>query len=168
MSRLSLATPIIAFVLTTGFARSQEPPPLTMLGLAPGVTKSALQEDVAKLGGKLECKTASANPRIADCTAPLVRGEDGRRWSLLASMVDGSAGIVLLKATVSDQELAQLTRDLVAALGRPNLRQQHDQVTYEWIRSGRSMRLASRGERGRSQVSVSLIDGAVLDGLGAH
>lgn len=166
MSRARWFAAVLAFVGTTSFAAAQDrPPELGMLGLGPGVVQSDLQERVAKLGGRLTCRASSVDRRFTECTASLVRAPDGRRWELLASVVDSTSAVILLQTTVSAKDLETMRDDLAAALGRPNYRKQGSQQSYEWVRSGRMMRLTSRVERGLLQLSVSLVEGSVLDAL---
>jgi hypothetical protein len=139
-----------------------------MLDLAPGTGQSELQEQVAKLGGRLGCKASTVDRRFTECAATLTQTPDRRRWDLLATMVDGISGVILLKTTLaSSKELEAIRTGLTSSLGRPNYRKQASQTSFEWVRAGRMMRLTSRTERGQLQLSVSLVEGQVLDGLNA-
>lgn len=157
----------LALVGTIGFGSSLQPPPLGLLGLAPGLVQSDLQDRVAKLGGRLACRSSAVDRRFAECTAMLASAPDGRRWELLASLVDGTSAVILLKTGLSGPDLEILRSSLVTELGRPNYRKQGEQQSFEWVRSGRMMRMTSRPERGRVQLSVSLVEGSVLDALSA-
>jgi hypothetical protein len=157
----------LAVAGTIASAATPQSPPLGLLGLAPGLVQSDLQERVAKLGGKMSCRTSTVDRRFAECTAMLSGAPDGRRWELLASLIDGTSAVILLKTGVSEREVEQLKSSLTTELGRPNYRKQGEQQSFEWIRAGRMMRLTSRPERGRVQLSVSLVEGSVLDALDA-
>ena len=154
------------FLLLPAGPPAQAGPPLALLGLAPGIPRAALEERVARLGGRLACKTSGVDSRFAECTTVLPHAPDGRRWSLLASLVDGSAAILLLTAPFDAKELVSFREELTGTLGRPNLRQRADQESFEWIRAGKMMRLTSRRGDGRLKVSVSLLQGDLLDPLG--
>lgn len=164
---------MLAFALLLGLTGTiVSPLPLVqpsfgLLGLAPGLVQSDLQDRVAKLGGRLACRTSSVDRRFAECSAILTNAPDGRRWDLLASMVDGTGAVILLKASVETADVASMKQELTNELGRPNYRKQGEQQSFEWIRSGRMMRLTSRPERGKTVVSVSLVEGSVLDALNA-
>jgi hypothetical protein len=136
-----------------------------MLGLAPGLPHGELQNQVAKLGGKLSCKPSTVDRRFTECTASLSQAPDGRRWELRASLVDGGSAVTLLKTTASAKAVEALRAELIDTYGRPNYRQQGSQTSYEWIRAGRMMRLTSRPQRDLVEVSVSLVDGPALDAL---
>ncbi|MBM4187132.1 MAG: hypothetical protein FJ206_07450 [Gemmatimonadetes bacterium] len=122
---------------------------------------------MAKLGGRLSCRASSVDRRFAECGATLTAAPDGRRWELLASMVDGTGAVLLLKTSVEAPDVAAMRAQLTTDLGRPNYRKQGEQQSFEWIRSGRMLRLTSRPERGKTVVSVSLVEGSVLDALDA-
>ena len=164
-SPLSLLAPLALSLLAgQGLAQSRGPA-LQLMGLEPGMEQGELKDRVARLGGALSCHSSSVDPRFAECTAGLARAPDGRRWQLLASLIEGSAAVILVSVGSSSAEVARFREELAAALGRPNLRRQADQEAYEWIRAGRMMRLTARSEAGRITMSVSLVEGSLLDGL---
>jgi hypothetical protein len=150
---------------TPGRAQAAAGPALELLGLSPGGTQADLETQVAALGGKLSCKQSGVDRRFAECKASLTRTPDGRRWAALASVVEGTTAIILLTATLDEPALARLRQDLTNSLGRPNLKTRGKDETYEWVRRGRMLRLASRREGGHLAVGVSLIEGKVLDQL---
>jgi hypothetical protein len=140
-------------------------PSLEFEGLRPGLAQDDLRAAVARLGGVLSCKPSTAEPRLVECRGGLTAGPEGARWELIASLVDGTTGVLVLSSGSTEASLSRLHQRLSAALGRPNLKRQGTQQSYEWIRGGRMMRLTSRPEGGRLKMSVSLIDGDVLDRL---
>lgn len=156
----------VACGVLTGQARGQSrAPALQLMGLEPGIEQRELKERVAKLGGSLNCRNSARDSRFAECTAGLTKTPDGRPWQLLASLIQDSAAVILVSVGSSAPEVARLREALAEELGRPNLRRQADQEAYEWVRAGRMMRLTARSEAGRVTMSVSLVEGSLLDGL---
>ena len=158
VTRLALAAPLVG----------QTADRLGIHGLEPGTSQAALGERVGQLGGKLGCHGSTANSRLGECLASLTRTPDHRSWTLRASMVEGTTAVLILTAPISDRDLDRLREQLIADFGRPNLRNQGTLKSYEWIRSGRMMRLTSNGSGDKREVSISLVEGAVLDRLGAE
>jgi hypothetical protein len=145
--------------------RGQAPAALQVHGLEPGIAQADLGTRVGQLGGKLACHGSTANSRLGECLATLSRAPDHRGWTLRASLVEGTAAILILTSPISDRDLDRLREQLIADFGRPNLRNQGAVRSYEWIRSGRMMRLTTNGAADWREVSISLVDGAVLDRL---
>lgn len=157
---VSLATPVSP-------AQGQEPA-LEVLGLAPGGPFAEMQASLAKIGGKAECRTSPVDRRVAECTATLTRTPDHRNWLLTASVVDGTVGLLLLRTSTDARGFDGLRDAWTTRLGRPNLKHLANLNSYQWIRMGRMLKLAGRNERGRYEVTVSLVDGEVLDRLGGN
>ena len=163
---IAVAFALALAVPTASVAGQAKATGLEMLGLAPGLTQSDLQGRVAKLGSKLSCRASTVDKRFSECTAVVVR--EGHTWELLASVVDGTSAVLLLKTAISAKDLEAMKDGLAEKLGRPNYRKRGNQLSYEWVRSGRMMRLTSRSEKGAAiQLSVSLVEGSVLDALNA-
>ncbi len=166
MHRIFLVAASLVLAGTSASAAQDRGPGLEMLGLAPGLPLSELQGRVAKLGARLSCKPSPVDRRFSECTAT-VGQTPGRRWELRASVVDSASAVILLRSTVSAKELEAMRTELAESLGRPNYRKQGGQTSFEWVRGGSMMRLTSRAEKGVIQLSVSLVDGKVLDALNA-
>ncbi len=168
MARMLLLAVALAVGGPWSSPAAQSPaPPLEMLGLAPGIPQSELQDRVAKLGSRLSCKVSTVDRRFAECTATIDQVAERHRWELRASLVDTTSAVILLKTSVTAKELDTIRNGLAQSLGRPNYRKQGSQTSYEWVRAGRMMRLTSRTDRDGLQLSVSLVDGGVLDALNA-
>lgn len=141
-------------------------PALEVFGLVPGGTVADLQESLAKMGAKPVCKISPADRRVSECTATLTRTPDHRNWAVIATTVDGTAGVLLLRASIDSKGFDALREEWTARLGRPNLKHLANLDSYQWIRAGRMLKLTGRNERGRYEVTVSLVEGVVLDRLG--
>jgi hypothetical protein len=143
-------------------------PALALHGLEPGITQSELQDRVGKLGGRLRCRRSVADRRLTECLANIARAPDHNLWSLRASIVNGTAAILLLSASLETPEADRLRDRWIEELGRPNRRNDPGLETYEWNRNGRTMRLTAHGAgEGRRDISVSLVQTAALASLGA-
>ncbi len=143
-------------------------PSLEVFGLAPGGSLADLQDRLAKVGGKPGCKTSPVDHRVTECTATLARTPDRRNWALTASVVDGTVSMMWLRASTDARGFDGLREEWTARLGRPNLKHVGNFDSYQWIRAGRILKLAGRNERGHYEVTVSLVDGEVLDRLGGN
>lgn len=81
------------------------------------------------------------------------------------SLVDGSVAVLLLAASVDDARLERWVGDLSARYGRVTPRTPHGQTSWQWVRRQRMIRVTTRIEASGRVVSVSLVDGPLLDGL---
>jgi hypothetical protein len=61
--------------------------------------------------------------------------------------------------------MAQWLADLSARYGTVEPRRTQGQATWQWVRQRQMIRLTTRLENGHRVVSVSLMDGPLLDGL---
>jgi len=135
-------------------------------GLEPGISQAELSERVAKLGSKLACRPSTRNKRLNECTATRLRTPDRGDWSLRASVVDGTTAILNLNGQGPVRQLDQIREEIAAEFGRPNLRSYGSIRTYEWIRDGRLLRVGSMGREDWRELSITMIEGSVLDQLG--
>lgn len=165
MIRRAVLPALLALSAGSGSPLAAQDPDLEVFGLAPGRPLAALQAQFAKLGAKPACKKSPAEPRLTECTGALSASPDRRSWSLTASVVDDTAGVLMLRTSVDLRSRDGIREDWVARFGRPNLRKRGDQESYEWIRGGRMLRLSSRPEGGRYHLLATLVDGAVLEKL---
>jgi hypothetical protein len=84
---------------------------------------------------------------------------------LTGSLISGAAAILLLSAPAPDAEVSQWIADLSARYGQVDPHRAQGQETWQWVRRRQMIRLTTRLEQGRRVVSVSLVDGPLLDGL---
>jgi hypothetical protein len=85
--------------------------------------------------------------------------------TVTGSLVDGSAAVLLLAAPVDEARLRRWVTDLSTRYGEVSPRARHGQLTWQWVRQRRMIRLTTRTEGETRMVSVSLVDGPLLDGL---
>lgn len=85
--------------------------------------------------------------------------------ALTASVIDDRLAILLLAGAVHSDGLAVWREGLQSTYGSVSPRTDHGQEMWQWIRRHQMLRLTTRIEAGKRVVSVSLIDGPLLDGL---
>jgi len=143
-------------------ALAQDPSPIEFLGFRPGSPRAEVEAQLAANGGSWRC-TSSTDPRIVDCRGgmPSVHGA----LTLTASVIDDRLAILLLAGAVNPDGLAVWRERLQSTYGSVTRRTDHGQETWQWIRRRQMLRLTTRIEAGQRVVSVSLIDGPLLDGL---
>ncbi len=117
-------------------------------------------------GGRLTCERARADGRVSECRSVLSAPKLGGRVRLWVSAVDSVASIITLSANVETTQLDRWRRDIERRYGRVGAHAQGSQWMMQWVRRGRMLRLTWRMERGQKIVSVSLVDGRVLDDWG--
>lgn len=117
------------------------------------------------LNGALRCR-GSTDPRIRECRGT-IRGPAGAPVALLVSLVDGQAAIILLTSALAPEEADAWQTELALAFGEVTPSRQNSQLSWRWIRRGQMLRFTRRAETRGLVASISLIDGPLLDGLGA-
>jgi len=85
--------------------------------------------------------------------------------TVTGSLVDGSAAVLLVAAPVDEARLRRWVADLSTRYGEVAPQASHGQLTWQWVRQRRMIRLTTRTEGETRMVSVSLVDGPLLDGL---
>lgn len=81
------------------------------------------------------------------------------------ALVNGSVAVLLLAASVDDPRLERWVGDLSTRYGQVTPRTPHGQTTWQWVRRQRMIRVTTRVETSGRVVSVSLVDGPLLDSL---
>jgi hypothetical protein len=148
-------------------AQAGQLPPLSFLGFEPGAPLSAVVRQVQSLGGKeLRCIRSKRDITVRDCRASVVDPGSRRVVDLWVSMIDSSAGVLMLSSPLSGVELDTWRSGLESAFGSVGANVQGPQWMLQWVRQGRMLRLTWRIENGKKVASVSLIDGRVLDSWG--
>lgn len=84
---------------------------------------------------------------------------------MTGSLISGAAAILLLTAPAPDAEVSQWIAELSTRYGQVEPHRAQGQETWQWVRRRQMIRLTTRLEQGRRVVSVSLVDGPLLDGL---
>lgn len=82
------------------------------------------------------------------------------------SAIGESAAILMLKTDGSLAQLEGWRGELSTRYGRVETRAQGPQRMMQWVRRGRMIRLTWRVDPAGLAISVSLVDGHLLDGWG--
>lgn len=118
---------------------------------------------LADQGGSWRCATSRVDPRFTECRG--VTQRDTTPVTLTASLVNGAVAVMLLSAVVDNETGGAWLRDLATRYGEVAPRVSGGLAFWQWVRRGRMIRLTTRLEGDRRLVSVSLVDGHLLDGL---
>lgn len=146
---------------------AQVPVKLGFLGFAPGASLTAVRAAfTANRGSGWNCRTARGDSSIAECRGTFPDPVHRQPVQLWASMIGGRAGIVTLRADVAAAVLEEWRGALVESYGPAPLRRQGAVRMMQWISNDRMLRLTWHGGPGGLEVSVSLVDGPVLDTWG--
>lgn len=126
------------------------------------MSRATADSVLARHGATLRCQP-TREPRIAACSATATL--DGQVATLTVSLVDGLIGVVLVAARLPAEQVANWHAALVEAYGDVAPQRRPGQESFQWIRGGQMLRLTVRRETAGLVASVSLVDGALLDGL---
>lgn len=154
---------LAAGAVTSGSAQSRLH--FEVLGLAPGLAEDAAADTVRGHGGSLRCRP-TAEPRLRQCSAALPGSPRGP-VTLTLSFVDGRLAVALIAAMLDPDAVGDWHAELVARHGEVTPTRGPGQESFQWVAAGRMMRFTVRREAGRLMVSVSLVDGPLLDSLPA-
>ncbi len=145
------------------FAQDVSPGPLDFLGFRPGVQRAEAAARVRALGGSWRCSPAKVDRRVEECRGTLPPRAGG--FDLIGSVIDGSVAVLLFSTPTDDVTLAAWVEDLAHRFGRVEPRRSHSVEVWQWTRRQRMIRVTTRHEGGTRYVSVSLVDGPLLDSL---
>lgn len=159
-----LAPLIVALVATTTLT-AQTRSPLEFLGFRPGMSGADIEARVTALGGRWSCSASRVDARFSECRGTINAPGEGE-YTLTGSLVAGSTAVLLIVGDVDDPQLGRWVEDLSARYGQVSARLANTQAMWQWVRERRMIRVTTRIERGNRVVSVSLVDGIILDGLG--
>lgn len=109
------------------------------------------------------CASSQVDPRFTECRGTFRQA--GATVTVTGSLLEGAAAVLLVAASLDGDAGAAWLRDLATRYGDVAPRQRHGQTSWQWVRRGRMIRLTTRPEAGRHLVSVSLVDGHLLDAL---
>lgn len=142
-------------------------PPLSFLGVEAGARLDTVAGRVASLGGKsLRCQRSKAAREVQECRGTLFEPVSGKPLAIWLSAIDSSTGILTLSGSVAGIELDSLRAGLQRAFGMVDANVQGSQWMMQWVRQGRMLRFTWRIEKGEKILSVSLVDGRILDDWG--
>jgi len=119
-------------------------------------------------GSALTCKVSRRDRSVSECRGRLADSLTGHRVNLWLAAIDGASGVLTLSGPADGEALGRWRDTLVSHYGLVPVRVQGTQSMMQWVRRGRMLRLTWRVERGTTIVSVSLVDGHVLDAWGAR
>lgn len=142
--------------------------PLTFNEIPAGTSLLRLSERLRVLNGtSLRCLRSSRDHSVQECRASYRQPGNGGMIEIWLSAIDSLSGVVTLKHSGSSATLEQWRDDLEQRYGSVPTQVQGTQRMKQWVRRGRMIRLTWRREVDGTSVSVSLVDGRVLDGWGA-
>jgi hypothetical protein len=117
-------------------------------------------------GAGLRCERAKADRRVSECRAVIQLSDLGGPVDVWLSAVDSVASVITLSGDGSGGQLDHWRRPIERRYGRVGAKVQGSQWMMQWVRQGRMMRVTWRTDRDNKPVSVSLVDGRVLDAWG--
>ena len=167
-ARLMLVLLALGFPLPLA-GQSQRPtlPPLEFAGFTPGMSLAGIRRQVRAAGGPaLICRRSRADTLVVDCRGRLPAHDGMPALEVWLSAMDGRAGILALAGQVDSAGLDHWRRSLSARYGAVRASAQGSQRMMQWVRRGTMIRLTWRAEGARPLLSLSLVDGHILDGWG--
>ena len=141
--------------------------PLTFRGFTAGDSLSRITASLVQLKGhRLGCTRSRADSTVQECRSTFTDGATGASVELWLSAIDGRAAILSLKADGTPAQLAAWRGELRNRYGGVETKLQGPQRMMQWVRRGRMIRLTWRMEGSGPSMSVSLVDGHILDDWG--
>jgi hypothetical protein len=164
---------LLALACLTSPARSQvaapETTPLTFIEIPAGASLASLSSRMLALGGRPpRCVRSTRDRSVTDCRGSFRQPGSTAPVEIWLSAIDSLAGIITFKHTGNSERLNEWRGDLEHRYGVVPTQVQGNQRMKQWVRRGRMIRLTWRREAEGTSVSVSLVDGRVLDGWGAN
>ena len=117
-------------------------------------------------GASLRCQGAKTDRRVTECRGVVQLADLGGPVDIWLSAVDSVTSVITLSGDGSGGQLDRWRRSIERRYGRVGAKVQGTQWMMQWVRQGRMMRLTWRTEKDNKPVSVSLVDGRVLDAWG--
>jgi len=117
-------------------------------------------------GKPLRCRRAQADRRVSECRAAVQLADLGGAVDLWVSAVDSVASVMTISGYGSGGQVDRWRRGLERRYGSVGAKVQGSQWMMQWVQQGRMLRLTWRTDRNDKPVSVSLVDGRVLDAWG--
>lgn len=143
--------------------------PLTFNDIPAGSSLAQLSERLRALNGtSLRCLRSSRDHSVQECRASFSQPGVEGTVEIWLSAIDSLSGILTLKYSGTSATLNRWRDDLELRYGNVPTEVQGTQRMKQWVRRGRMIRLTWRREVDGTSVSVSLVDGRVLDGWGAR
>lgn len=161
--------PLLLALVLPGDSPAQVPDTttLTFLGVPAGASLAQLVERLRALDGRpLGCTRSRRDASVEECRASFPLAPGGPRVEIWLSAIDSLAGIVTFGTAGTGLLVERWRQDLESRYGVVPTQMQGAQRMKQWVRRGRMIRLTWRREPAGTVVSVSLVDGRVLDGWG--
>lgn len=117
-------------------------------------------------GGRLRCDRARTDRRVSECRGLAQLAELGGPVDVWVSAVDSIASVIVLSGEGAGGVVDRWRRSIERRYGSVGAKVQGPQWMMQWVRQGRMLRLTWRTDRDGRPVSVSLVDGRVLDAWG--
>jgi hypothetical protein len=128
---------------------------------------AGIRRQVRATGGPaLICRRSRADTLVVDCRGRVPAHDGMPALDLWLSAMDGRAGILALAGQVDSTGLTHWRRSLSAQYGTVRTSVQGSQRMMQWVRRGTMIRLTWRAEGARPLLSLSFVDGHILDGWG--
>jgi hypothetical protein len=103
---------------------------------------------------------------VQECRSTYSDSVSRRPVEVWLSAIGENAAILTLKTEGSPAMLELWRADLSRRYGQVETRVQGSQRMMQWVRQGRMIRLTWRTDRWAPAISVSLVDGHILDAWG--
>ena len=159
-----LASVLLLVGLSGPGALAAQTAPLQFLGFNPGTTRKAVETLVTNHGGEWSCAHSKVDRRFAECRG-VIRPSGLGELNIIGSMVNGTAAVLLIEGSVDDVLLTRWVDNLTSEYGKVPAVLANRQAMWQWTRQRRMIRVTTRIDQGVRLVSVSLVDGPILDAL---
>jgi hypothetical protein len=117
-------------------------------------------------GGRLRCDRARKDRRVIECRGVVQLADLGGPVDVWVSSVDSVASVLTLSGDGAGGQVDRWRRVIERRYGSVGAKVQGPQWMMQWVRQGRMLRLTWRTDRDQRPISVSLVDGRVLDAWG--
>jgi hypothetical protein len=154
------------FAPLASLANLQDTSALHFAGVRAGATLQQISSQVRRRRGQLRCDQAKSDRRVSECRGTLPDSASPGGLAIWVSAIDSTAGVITLSSPVTPATLHTWRDDLTRRYGSVAVGTQGSQKMMQWVHRGRMLRLTWRPEAHSTTVSISLVDGHVLDGWG--
>jgi hypothetical protein len=162
--RRQLAVVLLALLLPGSLPAQGSLPPLDFMGFNPGDTRREVESLLSSRGGEWRCASSRVDGRFSECRGTIQPDGMGE-LNVIGSIINGTTAVLLIEGTVDDVELTRWVDELTSRFGNVSARLANGQAMWQWTRQRHMIRVTTRIEQGVRIVSVSLVDGPVLDAL---
>jgi hypothetical protein len=164
-----LAGLVPALLLTSlaapGWLAGQTPTsPLEFMGFNPGLSRKQVETLVTSHGGEWRCAPSKVDHRFSECRG-VIRPDGMGELNIIGSLINGKVAVLLIEGSVDDVLLTRWVDGLTDRYGRVSARLAKSQAMWQWTRQRKMIRVTTRIEQANRLVSVSLVDGPILDAL---